>query len=83
MEITTDDKPIHDIIHGRWLCSDYGIACDCARDHPGDYVCTYERDELGNMINIQIVHDPHASTSAPTKIIKGRIRGVRPSELDY
>jgi len=81
-KIMTDTKPIYDYKNGRWLCRNYNMAKHCASDHPSDYVCVYDRDSDGNMIDIEVVHDPHSQTPMPPKLRGGRIRGTLPSELD-
>ena len=72
-----DNEPIYDHEHGRWLCANHAIAELCALKHEGDYIYTYDRDDNGKMINIELAHDPHSDKRKPPKIRGGRIQGNR------
>jgi len=72
--VDTDERPIYDYKHGRWLCSDVGLAYDCARDHAGDSVYLYDRDKDGKMVNIREYWSPKKDNTKPSTVVNGRLR---------
>ena len=73
--MTQDTEPIHEWEKGRWLCADTGMAHQCAIDHPGDYVFTYDRDNNGRMIDVTAFWTPRDPDTAkrPASIQNGKI----------
>ena len=55
----SNDAPIYDYVHGRWLCRDMGDAAIAVQQHKGDSVYLYDRDSMGHMTNIRPFWTPN------------------------